>query len=75
MKKPGSIILGIGGDNSNGGIGTFFEGAAMLAGNSTDAADDAVAAAGRRRRRCGRRGLGCAMPSERMPGTRVSLRL
>ena len=43
MKKQGSIILGIGGDNSNGGVGTFFEGA-MLAGYSTDAADDAVAA-------------------------------
>jgi hypothetical protein len=43
MKKQGSIILGIGGDNSNGGQGTFFEGA-MLASYSTDAADDAVAA-------------------------------
>ena len=24
MKKQGSIILGIGGDNSHGGVGTFY---------------------------------------------------
>jgi len=43
MKKQGAIILGIGGDNSNGAIGTFYEGV-MTAGYSTDAADDAVQA-------------------------------
>ncbi len=43
MKKQGAIILGIGGDNSDSAIGTFFEGC-MLAGYSTDAADDAVQA-------------------------------
>jgi len=43
MKKQGAIILGIGGDNSNGAIGTFYEGV-MTTGFSTDAADDAVQA-------------------------------
>jgi len=43
MKKQGAIILGIGGDNSNGAIGSFFEGL-MTQGFSTDAADDAVQA-------------------------------
>lgn len=39
MRKQGSIILGIGGDNSNSGIGSFFEGA-LTQGYSTDATDD-----------------------------------
>jgi len=43
MKKQGAIILGIGGDNSNGAIGTFYEGV-MCSGYSTDAADNAVQA-------------------------------
>ena len=43
MKKQGAIILGIGGDNSDGAIGTFYEGV-MTQGYSTDAADDAVQA-------------------------------
>ena len=43
MRKEGAIILGIGGDNSNHALGTFFEGV-MTAGLSTDAADDAVQA-------------------------------
>ncbi len=43
MKKQGAIVLGIGGDNSNTGVGTFYEGV-MTAGYSTDAADDAVQA-------------------------------
>ena len=43
MKKQGAIILGIGGDNSDASIGTFFEGV-MTSGYSTDAADDAVQA-------------------------------
>jgi len=43
MRKQGAIILGIGGDNSNGAIGTFYEGA-MTAGYSSDAVDAAVQA-------------------------------
>merc|ERR1712039_1107783 len=43
MKKQGSIILGIGGDNSDGAIGTFFEGV-MTQGYSSDATDNAVQA-------------------------------
>jgi hypothetical protein len=41
MKKQGAIILGIGGDNSDSGIGTFYEGV-ITSGYSTDAQDDAV---------------------------------
>ena len=41
MRKQGAIILGIGGDNSNQGVGTFFEGA-MTAGVASDAVDEAV---------------------------------
>jgi hypothetical protein len=43
MKKQGAIILGIGGDNSNGAQGNFFEGV-MTSGNASDSADDAVQA-------------------------------
>jgi hypothetical protein len=43
MKKQGAIILGIGGDNSHTGEGTFFEGC-MTSGYPTDATDDAVQA-------------------------------
>jgi hypothetical protein len=43
MKKQGAIILGIGGDNSNSAIGTFFEGA-ITSGYPTDAIEDAVQA-------------------------------
>jgi hypothetical protein len=43
MRKQGAIILGIGGDNSNGASGTFFEGA-MTSGFPSDATDDAVQA-------------------------------
>ena len=43
MKKQGAIILGIGGDNSDGAVGTFYEGA-MLRGYTTDATDDAMQA-------------------------------
>lgn len=43
MKKQGSIILGIGGDNSDSAVGTFYEGA-MTSGFSSDAADAAVQA-------------------------------
>eukprot|EP00966_Prymnesium_polylepis_P099125 2295763-Prymnesium_polylepis.1 len=43
MKKQGALILGIGGDNSDGAVGTFYEGA-MVAGYTSDATDDAVQA-------------------------------
>jgi hypothetical protein len=43
MKKQGAIILGIGGDNSNGAVGIFFEGC-MTSGYASDAIDDAVQA-------------------------------
>jgi hypothetical protein len=43
MKKQGSIILGIGGDNSDSAVGTFFEGV-LTSGLSTQETDDAVQA-------------------------------
>jgi hypothetical protein len=43
MQKEGAIILGIGGDNSNGSIGSFFEGV-MTSGLPTDAAENSVQA-------------------------------
>jgi hypothetical protein len=43
MKKEGAIVLGVGGDNSHTGEGTFFEGC-MTSGVPTDAADNAVQA-------------------------------
>lgn len=43
MKKQGAIILGIGGDNSGGAIGTFYEGC-IVQGVASDATDDAVQA-------------------------------
>ena len=43
MKKQGAIILGVGGDNSDWAVGTFFEGA-MVAARASDATDDAVQA-------------------------------
>lgn len=43
MRKYGGIILGIGGDNSHGGVGTFYEGA-ITQGYSGDAADVALQA-------------------------------
>ena len=41
LQKQGSIILGIGGDNSDKAIGTFFEGA-MTKGYTTDDIDTKV---------------------------------
>ena len=41
MRKQGAIILGIGGDNSHGAVGTFYEGA-ITRGFASNAADDAV---------------------------------
>ncbi len=43
QKKQGAIILGIGGDNSHTGEGTFFEGC-MTSGVPSDAVDEAVQA-------------------------------
>jgi hypothetical protein len=43
MHQEGSIVLGTGGDNSNGSIGSFFEGV-MTAGLPTDAAENSVQA-------------------------------
>ena len=43
MSKRGAIILGTGGDNSNGAQGKFFEGY-MTTGVTTDATDEAVQA-------------------------------
>lgn len=43
MHQEGSIVLGTGGDNSNRGMGTFFEGV-ITSGYPTDAADNAVQA-------------------------------
>jgi len=43
MHKEGAIILGIGGDNSNGAQGTFYEGV-MTSGYPSDATENAVQA-------------------------------
>jgi hypothetical protein len=43
MHQEGSIVLGTGGDNSNGSIGSFFEGA-MTAGLPSDATEASVQA-------------------------------
>ncbi|MBE7213129.1 MAG: AbfB domain-containing protein [Gluconacetobacter diazotrophicus] len=43
MQLEGSIVLGTGGDNSNGSVGNFFEGV-MTMGLPSDAADDQVQA-------------------------------
>lgn len=43
MHQEGSIVLGTGGDNSNGSIGSFFEGV-MTQGIPSDAAENAVQA-------------------------------
>jgi len=43
MKKEGAIVLGVGGDNSHTGEGTFFEGC-MVSGYPTDATDAAIEA-------------------------------
>jgi len=43
MKKEGAIILGIGGDNSKGATGTFYEGV-MTSGYPSDATENSVQA-------------------------------
>ena len=41
MRKKGAIILGTGGDNSNSGEGSFYEGF-MASGATSAAIDDAI---------------------------------
>jgi hypothetical protein len=43
MHQEGGIVLGTGGDNSNGSVGSFFEGV-VTSGYPTDASDNAVQA-------------------------------
>jgi hypothetical protein len=43
MQQGGAIVLGTGGDDSNGSVGSFFEGV-MTSGYPSDAADNAVQA-------------------------------
>ena len=43
MKKQGAIVLGVGGNNSYTGQGTFFEGC-IVTGYPSDATDNAVQA-------------------------------
>ncbi|KAI0966048.1 Arabinosidase B [Xylaria arbuscula] len=43
MSKEGAIVLGVGGDNSNAGQGTFYEGA-MTSGYPSDATENSVQA-------------------------------
>nr|GAT59108.1 arabinofuranosidase [Mycena chlorophos] len=43
MSKEGAIILGIGGDNSDGAVGTFYEGV-LTSGFPSDATENAVQA-------------------------------
>jgi non-reducing end alpha-L-arabinofuranosidase len=43
MHQEGGVVLGTGGDDSNGSVGSFFEGV-MTSGYPTDAADNAVQA-------------------------------
>ena len=43
MKKEGGIVLGTGGDESNGSQGNFY-GGVMVTGATSDATDDAVQA-------------------------------
>ena len=43
MRKEGALLLGVGGDNSNSAVGTFYEGV-VTSGVSSDAVDEAVMA-------------------------------
>jgi hypothetical protein len=70
MKKEGAIILGIGGDNSIGAQGTFYEGA-MTSGYPSNATEDAVQANIVAAGYSTLPGGGVSMPA---PGTAISLR-
>jgi non-reducing end alpha-L-arabinofuranosidase len=67
MKKEGAIILGIGGDNSVGARGTFYEGV-MTSGYPSDATENAVQA------NITAAGYGVATVAGLTPGSTVSLR-
>jgi hypothetical protein len=67
MHKQGAIILGIGGDNSNGSAGSFFEGA-LTSGYPSDATENAVQAS------ITAAGYSPYSFSALAPGTRLSLR-
>lgn len=41
MRKQGSILVGVGGDNSDSATGVWFEGV-LTAGYSDDATDDSI---------------------------------
>lgn len=69
MKKEGAIILGIGGDNSHGSAGTFYEGV-MTSGYPSDATENAVQA------NIGAAGYTTSSsgPGGITPGSKISLR-
>ncbi|GAA3351820.1 alpha-L-arabinofuranosidase B [Amorphoplanes nipponensis] len=70
MKKEGAIILGIGGDNSIGAAGTFYEGV-MTSGYPSDATENAVQASVVA---AGYRTSGSSTGGTLTPGSTVSLR-
>jgi hypothetical protein len=70
MHQEGSIVLGTGGDNSNGSIGSFFEGA-MTAGVPSDATENAVQA---NITAVGYGGPSPVAPGTLTPGSTISLR-
>ena len=66
MHKEGAILLGIGGDNSNGSAGTFYEGV-MTSGYPSDATENAVQA------NIVAAGYGTSSPGTGLtPGSRIS---
>jgi hypothetical protein len=67
MHKEGAIILGIGGDNSKGSAGTFYEGV-MTSGYPSDATENAVQA------NITSAGYTTSSGSGPTPGSRISLR-
>ncbi|MFF1630631.1 alpha-L-arabinofuranosidase B [Streptomyces sp. NPDC058272] len=68
MSKEGAIILGIGGDNSKGSAGTFYEGV-MTSGYPSDATENAVQA-----NITSVAYTAPALPVALTPGSRISLR-
>jgi hypothetical protein len=70
MHQEGSIVLGTGGDNSNGSIGSFFEGV-MTAGVPSDATENAVQA---NIVAVGYGGPSPVAPGTLTPGSTISLR-
>ncbi|MGW3269521.1 alpha-L-arabinofuranosidase B [Streptomyces sp. NPDC001056] len=70
MHKEGAIILGIGGDNSKGAAGTFYEGV-MTSGYPSDATENAVQA---NITSVGYGNGSSTGPGSLTPGSRISLR-